>query len=235
MSKSRVLGLLLILGVGFLVLRPGDETSDTRESTGGSKSSTDQQFQPREPAFGDPSPDYGIAGQAGTQETAPSYASPARYPQQPYPRNQLEGYPAAYATSDPYGGQARIPTHGYKFRPLNDKEQKRAQTRIPEQYQPPTYSAPAARYHPPAPPSPYSAPAAPRSPQQEVYSFRPLEKSRASRGRWQGPYQQPDWRDDRYPLDPWTAPPDPQWGSTPPSQRMYPSYYRETSRRITAR
>ena len=226
MVKSRIVTLLLILGVVFLVFRPGDEPSDTRDRDRNS----DQQFQSREPAFLTPEQDYGIARRPGTQETAPSYPDSSSYPRTPY----SQSYSSGYGAPSPYDGQAPIQRNGYRFRPLGEREKKRMQKSNPDEYQAPHYSAQPAQRQPIAS-APYTEPSMGPDQWQQTYSFRPLEKPRTSRDRWQGPYQRPGWRDNRPTLDPWTTPPDPQWGSTPPTRRMYPSYSPSTSRRITAR
>jgi hypothetical protein len=229
-TKSRVVGLLLVLGSVLLVFRPGDEPSNSIERGGDSESSTDRQFQPREPAFLESRRDYGIAGNPGVREAPSPYGVQRPNARGTYPQRDSDGS----GTPGTYGGQAPIQTNGYRFRPLDEQEKERMQASHPERYQAPYYSAPAEQQQSIPRPT-YSAQSMAPGPQRETYSFRPLEKSRASRGRWQGPYQDPGWRGSRPPLDPWTAPPDPQWGSTPPAQRMYPSYLRDTSRRITAR
>ena len=134
MTKSRFIALLLVLGAGFLVLRPGDETSDTRDPGGDPESTTDQQFQPREPAFPEPDPDYGIADRYPVQEAPPSYGSPGNYPHQPY----AQSYTGAYGTRESYGGYNPARMNGYRFRPSNEQEQRRTQAPYTEQHQPPT-------------------------------------------------------------------------------------------------
>lgn len=247
-TKSRIVGLLTILVVGFLVLRPGDEPSESGDRNGDSGSATDRQLQPREPAFPRPSRDYGITSQPSPGHAPAPYGKREPLRQQPYPQIGSRGYGAPA----PYGQHARITPDGYRFRPLNEREQERMRARYPDQYpyadQYPGQTA--TRYDPPAQtypsyeaqprsPAPYSAPYSPpdaySDPRRESYSFRPLEKSPGARGRWQGPYQEPGRRYDRYPMEPWTAPSDPQWGSTPPAQRMYPNLYRNPGRRLTAR
>jgi hypothetical protein len=225
-TKSRIVALLLILGVGFLVFRPGDEPSDTHGRDSDSGSTTDQQFQPREPAFLTPGQDYGVARRPYIPEAAPSYGGSGPYPRTPFSQSYSSGYGAPV----PDGGQAPLQTDSYRFRPLGEREQRRMQTSYPDEHQAPHYSAHPAQRQPIAS-APYMAP----DRRQQAYNFRPLEKSRTSHGRWQGPYQQPGWRDNRPAFDPWTAPPDPQWGSTPPARRMYPSYSPNTSGRISAR
>ncbi|MCG6863599.1 MAG: hypothetical protein LJE70_20435 [Chromatiaceae bacterium] len=235
-TKSRIVALLAILVVGFLVLRSGDEPSDSGEKGGGSESATDRQLQPQEPGFLAPSREYGIAGRPGMDRDTRSDGS-----RWPYPST----YSPDYGIPDPYGAQAGIRTEGYRFRPLDDTEKSRAQAPYPDEYTG-RYTAPYdsfSQYYPspddqplPASPPSYSAPSAYPPSQQEAYSFRPLEKSPGARGRWQGPYQEPGWRrGDLYPMDPWQSPPNPQWGSMPPSHRMYPNLYRRPDRRLTAR
>lgn len=238
-TKSRMVGLLLILFVGFLVLRPGDEPSDS----GDSESATDRQFQPREPAFLAPERDYGIAGRPGASSSPPSYGAPKPTPPGSYPATSLapesylpesysRSYSGGYGAPDPYGRHVRPSMNGYRFRPLDEQEQRRMQAPYPNRYPTRHYPAPIARPEPIAP-APYSARTAYPEPAEEIYSFRPLE--RPTRGRWQGPYQDPGWRTDRGPTDPWSAPPPPQWGSMPPAQRMYPNLHRDSGRRMTSR
>ena len=243
-TKPRLIGLLTILVVGFLVLRSGDDAPDSGDRDGGSESATDRQLQPREPAFLTPSRDYGIAEQPGTGRASSPRDIPGSYPRSSYP----DGYPGRDWTASPYGSQAQIRTNGYRFRPLDEKVQTGAKARSSDQYvdrhsdQYRTPYTPNPWDHPYPNAQPRSAPAVPYSttpaypdPQQETYSFRPLEKSPGARGRWQGPYQEPGRRFDQYPMDPWTSPPHPQWGSMPPSQRMYPNRHRNPGRRLTAR
>jgi hypothetical protein len=242
-TKSRIVGLLLILFVGFLVLRPGDDPSDSGDRD--SESATDRQFQSREPAFLAPERDYGIAGRPGAGAAPrpygapPPYSEPPRYdvrgsyPPEPYAQESFtQDYPVGYGARAPYGGHARPSTGGYRFRPLDEQERRRTQKTYSDRYPTPYYPAPLARPEPVAP-APYSAGTAYPEPAEEIYSFRPLERS--ARGRWQGPYQDPGWRTDRGPTDPWSAPPPPQWGSMPPAQRMYPNLHRDFGRRMTSR
>jgi len=242
MTKSRLIGLLAILVVAFLVFRPGDEPSDADKGHGGLDSSTDRQLQPREPAFLRPGADYGLAQRRGAKPAPQPYGGWGYYPQGPYPNT----YQGGYGSPDRYGTQAQIRTDGYRFRPLSEQEKKRSQPSYADQYPtqyPTPYQEPAPYYpsaetqrHPAAQAPYYAQPSYPQR-QQEAYSFRPLEQSPAASGRWQSPYDQPGRGYDQYSQDPRTSPPDPQWGwdSTPPSQRMYPSYYRNLGRRLTAR
>jgi len=243
-SKSRIIGLLAITIVGFLILRTGDESADSRERGGDSGSATERQLQPREPAFLRPDREYGIAGRFDAGGAPSPYGREGGYPETGYP---YPDYPDSngYGVHDPYRANAQMGMNGYRFRPLDERE--RTQTGYPGQYAD-QYARP---YRPPIPhyPStgagqrpawqatPYSTPPAYADPRQEAYSFRPLEKSPAARGRWQGPYEQPGRRFDSYPTDPWTSPPAPQWGSTPtpPARRMYPSFQRDSRYRLTAR
>jgi len=213
-----------------VLLHSGDEPPDTRNQGSDSESATDQQFQPRQPAFLMPGREYGIASRPDSQEAWPAYGSPGSNPREP----SSQSYPGGYGAPDPYVGRDPIETNGYRFRPLGEREKRRMQVPVPDQHVAP-YSSGYAQLPPPVAPAPHSAPSMLPNPQQQTYSFRPLEKSPSSRGRWQGPYQRPGWRDDWHSSDPWAAPSDPQWGSTPPNQRMYPSYTRNTGRQITAR
>lgn len=229
-TKSRIVGLLLALGVVLLVYRSEDEPTDSNDRGSGTEPTKERQFQPREPAFLTPGENYGIAGRPGSEAALPSYADSDPYFRKPFPQGQS----GEYSTTRPYDGQAPIQANGYRFRPLGEQERRRMQESYPDQYRERNYSAYSAREQPFAP-TPYgTSPEYPNA-RQQVYSFRPLENSSGSRNRWQGPYQQPGWNDGRPPLDPWTAPPNPQWGSTPPVHRMYPSYSPDTSRRFAER
>jgi len=233
-TKSHIIGLLAILVVGFLIFRSGDEPSDSGDQPAGSESATDRRLQPREPAFQTPGSEHGIAGRLGARSAPPGYGSPHPYPAQPY----RDPYSGRFQTPRPYGGQASMATDGYRFRPLGKQEQERMQAAYPELYEE-GYATP---YYQPSPgarpretaPVPSAAPPTYREPASEIYGFRPLENSPGARGRWQGPYQEPG-RVDTYPTDPWMSPPLPEWGSTPPAQRMYPNFYRDSGRRLTAR
>lgn len=230
MTKSRIAGLLLILGVGFLILRPGDEPSDSNDRGDGSESATDRQFQRREPAFLTPEQDYGIAGRSDARSTPSPYDHPSAYPREYDP----QAYPNAYRSPAPYDGQERFATNGYRFRPLGERERQRIQSGYPDQY-PPTYYPTPETAPRPITPGTYSTRPRDRQPRQEIYSFRPLNKAGPAQGRWQGPYERPGWETNRSTIDPWTAPPDPRWGSMPPAQRMYPNLNRRSGRRLTAR
>jgi hypothetical protein len=230
-TKSRIVGLLVVLGVGLLVFRSEDEPADSNGGGSNSAPATEREFQPREPAFLTPGKDFGIANRLDYQQAPlPSYAGSSSY----LPKPHTQSYSGEYGAARALGGQAPIGSSGYRFRPLNKQEQRRMQESHADQYREPRYSNHAEREQPVAP-APYGI--SPTSPdrQKQVYTFRPLEDSSASRGRWQGPYQRPGWHDGRPPLDPWTAPPNPQWGSTPPAHRMYPSYSRDISRRFAGR
>ena len=230
MAKSHIVGLLLVLGVGFLVLRSGDEPSDGDQRGGESESATDTQFQPREPTFLAPRNDYGIADRSDPRSPPSAYDRPSAYRQQYDP----QAYPNAYRSPTPYDGQERFATNGYRFRPLGERERQRIQSGYPDQYPSTYYPTPEIAPRPTAPGA-YSTRPWDRQPRQENYSFRPLNKSEQARERWRGPYPRPGWDTDRSTIDPWTAPPDPQWGSTPPAQRMYPNLNRRSGRRLTAR
>lgn len=240
-TKSRIVGLLTILVVGFLVLRTEEEPSDMDHRNGDAESATNRQFQPREPAFLKSTRDYEIARQHSTGRASRPYGKPESYWQESYSEIPSDGY----GTPAPYGQQARLSVEGYRFRPLSEQEQVRVRERYPSQYSY-QYTAPynsPSQTHPSSEmqsqsyePTPYSPQGTYLDPLQEAYSFRPLENSPGARGRWQGPYQKPGQRYDRYPQDnPWATPSNPQWGSTPPAQRMYPSFYQDPGRRITAR
>lgn len=241
--KSRIFGLLTVLVVAFLIFGPEDEPTESEDRGGESKSATERRFQPREPAFQAPGHDYGIADRRGAG-TAPSpYYRPESFQQEPRP----QGYSGGYGISDSYSGHPEVATRGYRFRPLGEQEQRRTQTSHRDQYgdqyatpygQPPQYYATPETRPRADSAAPYSTSPAYGAPYQE-YSYRPLTKSPSARGRWQGPYESPDWdpsrRFDPYADDPWTAPPHPQWGSMPPSQRMYPNLYSSPGRRLSAR
>lgn len=230
MTKSRIAGLLLILGVGFIVLRPGDDSSDSGEREGGSDSSTEKQFQPREPTFLTPGQDYGIAGRCDTRRNGSLCSDSTAQPREYRPQSDADGY----RTPVPYSEQQPLSSNGYRFRPLSERERQRIRSTYPDQFATEYYSAPEIRPRP-ATPAPYAAQPQYFQPPQETYSYRPLNDSQPTRDRYQGPYQRPGWNTDRSNMDPWSAPPDPQWGSTPPTQRMYPNLYRNSGRRFTAR
>lgn len=271
--QLRIIGLLAILAVGFLILGPGDEPSDSDHQGGDPKSTTDRHFQPREPTLPVPTYDYGIVGQPGppaayseechkrpsagfcdgqtangdfpfpSSSTAysgrkgrslpgPRGASPSATPS--YGKRRAYPEPAYRGGYDPSDAQAWSQAGGYRFRPLTEREQKRRQktnpypNRYADHYTTPYPSHPQAQATvPPYPPS---------TPPTESYSFRPPQKSPGARGRWQGPsYRQPDRRFAPSPMAPETSPSYPQWGSTPPSRRMYPNLYRDLGCRLTAR
>lgn len=224
-TKSRIIGLVAILTAVFLILRSGDEPSDSDHQSSDSESTTDRHFQPREPTLPTPGYDYGIVGRPGARSGPPPDVGWGAHPNQPHPNP----YPGGYDTPDPWGAQAGVRTGGYRFRPLTEREQKRRQP-APYADHSATPSHPPPRTQAIAPPAYPSSPP-PSDSLQEIHSFRPQEKSPGARGRWQGPYEQlaPP------PMAPWSSPPHPQWGSTPPSQRMYPNLYRNPGRRLTAR
>jgi hypothetical protein len=244
-SKSRLLGLLVLLVVGFLVLRPEDEPSDSDNRSGDSKSATEGRLQPREPAFLLPERDYGVAGRPGAENAPRPHGSKGGLYPTETDTYSANAYPDSYEAHDPYGADAQMEAQGYRFRPLEGQKEEPTRAphadRLADQYARP-YDASPSYYQPyggaPQNPSPRPAPYPPldvNEPPQEAYSFRPLEKSPGARGRWQGPYEQPNRGFDPSRWNPWMAPPPPQWGSMPPSQRMYPNLYRTPDRRLTAR
>jgi len=283
-TKPRIIGLLTILVVCFLILRPGDESCDSDNRKNNAGSTNDRRLQPRISTSPTPSHNHGIVGWPGAQNTPPLYegvlqkplsrrgrARPERSegawgegskgrrpvpfatpsydrrgfrPEQPYPGLDYGGYGSPDPYSDPYGARTRTHTDGYRFRPLAEQALQHRQAPDPDRHQnrhamPPD---PSSRYRSPSPEQPQPTPPAPYPSQPayadhpwEVYSFRPLEKSPGARGRWQGPYGQPDRYSDPYLPDPWSPSPPPQWGSTPPAQRMYPSLSHDPGRRLSAR
>jgi len=231
-TKLRIIGLLTILVVCFLILRPGDEPCDSDSRKGNAGSTNDRRSQSRTSDFPTLSHNHGVVSRLSTQNTHPlyggkgvkrqrsvpfvtsSYGKQGIYPEQPYLGFDYGGY----GSPDPYGTRTRIHTDGYRFRPLAEQVQQ-------QQRQAPYSSQTAYADHP-----------------WEVYSFRPLEKSPGARGRWQGSHGQPDRHSDPYPSDlylpdPWLPSPLPlpQWGAAPPAQRMYPSLSRNPNRRLSAR
>ena len=240
-TKARLFGLLAVLILGFLILRPGEEPSDSGDRGDRPESATGRQSQPREPSFLAPRPDYGIAGSTNRAGTPPPYGRDA-FPRDPY-SDAYSDRAGAYAPSAP---ENRLATQGYRFRPLTEREQQRqrAQSSYPGEYAD-RYQAPydeSAPYYPSdeawegsSALAPYSEPRPYAQSQRDAYNFRPLEQSPAAQSRWQGPYPEPGQRFDPYSTDPWMSPPPPQWGSTPPAQRMYPSFYRDSGYRLTAR
>lgn len=242
-TKPRLAGLLAILVLGFLVLRTGDEPTDSVDRDTGSESATERQLQNREPAFLSPSRDYGIAERRDTGATSTPYDRPGVSRSGTYPEIRPDGHDSPFG----YRDQAWMGTQAYRFRPLSEQEQERIRQRPPDPYlgryvapvnELPRSYPPRGAQPQPVEPAPHSAPYAPMrtypDPPPDAYSFRPLEQSPGARGRWQGPYPEPGRRQDLYPMDPWTAP-SPQWGSTPPAQRMYPNLYRGSDSRLTAR
>jgi len=182
----------------------------------------------------------GVKGQRSVPFATPSYGKQGFYPEQPYPDLDHGGH----GSPDPYGARTRIHTDGYRFRPSVEQAQQHRQAPDPDRRQdryamphnpPPRYQSPPPEQPRPTPPAPYPSQPAYADHPWEVYNFRPLEKSPGARGRWQGPYEQPGQHIDPYSTDPWPPSPPPQWGSTPPSQRMYPSLSPDPSRRLTAR
>jgi hypothetical protein len=240
-TKARFFGLLAVLVLGFLIFRPGEEPSDSGNRGDRPESATGRQSQPREPSFLAPRPDYGIAGSTRPADTHPPYGRDA------FPRGSYsDAYSDRAGTYAPYAPDNRIAKQGYRFRPLTEREQQRqrAQPSYPSRYAD-KYRTPydeAAPYYPSdeawegsSALAPYSEPRPYAGSQRDAYNFRPLEQSPAAQGRWQGPYPEPGQRFDPYSTDPWMSPPPPQWGSTPPAQRMYPSYSRDFGYRLTAR
>jgi hypothetical protein len=245
-TKARFFGLLAVLILGFLILRPGEEPSDSGDRGDRPASATGRQPQPREPSFLAPRHDYGIAGATRPSGTPPPYGRRDDYTSGSYSDAYSDAYSDRAGTFDPYAPDYRNAAQGYRFRPLTEREQQRQraqssyQGRYADQYRTP-YDAPDP-YYPSngawddsAAPAPYSEPGSYAGPQQDAYDFRPLDQSPTAQGRWQGPYPEPGQRYDPYSTDPWMSPPPPQWGSTPPAQRMYPSYYRDSGYRLTAR
>lgn len=246
-TKLRIIGLLTILVVCFLILRPGDEPCDSDSRKGNAGSTNDRRSQSRTSDFPTLGHNRGIVSRLSTQNTPPLYDGVSQKPlsrrergwgkgvkgQRPvpfatssygrqgiYPEQPYLGLDyGGYGSPDPYGARSRIHTDGYRFRPLAEQvQQQQRQAPYPSQ---PAYPAYADYLW-------------------EVYSFRPLEKSPGARGRWQGPHGQPDRHSDPYYLDlyfpdPWSPSPLPQWGAAPSAQRMYPSLSRNPVRRLSAR
>jgi hypothetical protein len=240
MTRSRILGLLVLLTLGFLILRSEDEPPDSGNGGDGGESATDRQLQPREPTFLIPDREYGIAQRPGPGAVPSRYGKQEACPQATY----LDKNSGEYGSYAPYTADGEIRTDGYRFRPLDGEEQEDTEAPYPHRHrhpyataytQPAPYSPSSGAQRQPVGSTPYVSPPAYRDPQREIYSFRPLGKSSGARGRWQGPYGQPGGHFDRYPMDPWTTPPNPQWGAVPPSQRMYPNFYQDPNRRLTAR
>jgi hypothetical protein len=247
-TKSRVAGLLAVLAIGFLLFGPEDEPSHSDEQGNDSESETERRLVPREPSFRPPGQeDYGLAGRPGRSGAdtyrggwgspdANSY-SPDSYPPRSYPPAPHQRDPhGGYGGRGSFAGRDDMSMGGYRFRPFDVPEKQRVREQPADRF-PPPHSGPVARpwQNAPAPYSPYSSERGYYRTEPQSYSYRPLRKSPQARGRWQGPYGDPGWHPDWSPSDPWSAPPDPQWGSTPPSQRMYPSFHLDSGRRITSR
>lgn len=227
-TKSRLIGLLAILVVGLLILRSGDEPCDSGNRKDNLESAGGRRPPPRTSDFPTPSQDHGMVGRPGAQSAPPPYGKRGFYPEQPYPGLDYGGYGSSDPYGDPYGARTRIHTDGYHFRPLAEQAQRHRQAPDPDRRQdryamphspPSRYQSPPPEQPRPTPPVPYPSQPAYADHPWEVYNFRPLEKSPGARGRWQGPYGQPDRHLDPYPVDSWSPSPPPQWGSTPPSQR----------------
>lgn len=231
-TKSRLIGLLAILVVGLLILRSGDESCDSGKRSANAGSTNGQRPPPRTSDFPTPSQDHGMVGRPGAQNAPPPHSRRGFYPEQPYPGLDYGGYGSSDPCGDPYDARTRIHTDGYRFRPLAEQAQQDRQTPDPDRRQdryamphnpPSRYQSPPPEQRQPNPLAlypPYSSQPAYADHPWEIYNFRPLEKSPGARGRWQGPYGQPDRHLDPYPPAPWSPSPPPQWGSTAPSQRM---------------
>lgn len=241
-TKPCIIGLLAILVVCFLILRSGEEPSNSGNWSDNAGVSGDRRPRPRTPAFPTPSHDSGVVGRPGAQNKniPPLYSKGGFYPAQPYPGVDHGGY----GSPDPYSARTRIYTDDYRFRPLTEQEQGHRQTPDPARRQG-CYAVPynpLLRHQSPLPEQPQ--PTTPTSYTSQpvyadhpwgIYDFRPLEKSPGARGRWQGPYGQPDRQFAPYPPDPWSPSSPPQWGSTPPFQRMYPSLSPDPNCRLSMR
>lgn len=171
-----------------------------------------------------PSYGGGVADQRYGQVPEPSVSRGYGYDNGP---SSSVGYPLAQETYDP--------TEGYRFRPLSDSEKRRLGIESPAKYEAPAYRAPE-----PAPAAP-SYGTRPVYPQRGFggYSFRPLEQAPGAAGRWQGPYPDPAWAEDRGFVDRHQVDPSPQWGATPPPRppihQMYPSLDLAAGRTLSAR
>jgi len=227
-TQLRILGLIAILAVGFLILGPEDEPPGSdHQGQDPAESTTDRHLQPREPTLPILGYDYGIVGRRPDPYRAPRpYGERGTYPEPPYPYS--DAYHGGYVAPD---AQARTWTGGYRFRPLTERELERRQTTPYSD----RYADPYATPYPPYPQAQSSAPLYPFPPPPgEGYNFRPPRKSPGARGRWQGPsYSRPDHYPAPSPMAPGIAPPYPQWGSTPPSQHLYPNRYRRSDCRLT--
>jgi len=241
----------LVLGVAAVVVFwDGEETPDSKGTGVGGKaqSAPGHSAEPSQPKLLPPE------RRSGDTRTPPSRTGRSTYPD----------YPRAPGTSYPSARQAQDPMERFSFRPLTDRERKRIEAEYPQRgypsqadrnhgsprpadrsrEYPSAYDPAPAAPHPGATaPSDYAPyPAQPGYPgwERPGYSFRPLDKAPAARDRWQGPYQDRGWSGEQDYAERWTAPGEPQWGSTapvqPPSpQRMYPSWDLDTGRRLTSR
>jgi len=116
-SKSRLLGILALLVLAAIFLRPGEEASDSSDQGGKPESAIDRHLRPREPAFVDPERQYGIARRSDM------IRSPRDTGRQAAPYSHvLSG--GAYSSA-PYAGSAPSDARGYRYRPLTEREQKR--------------------------------------------------------------------------------------------------------------
>jgi hypothetical protein len=242
-NRRYVISVLVVAFLGWWLLWPDGQP--TKEKSGGteSESSIDPRrlIKEREPL--PPEERYGIA------ETSPSAAEETPFGKvRPYYYGQP--WPTERPATSTQRGPDSVPR--YTFRPLTDRERRRLETAPPVPYQ---YDHGTSQRRPVGIPKAFSGDSGYSYPQRHGspldtsqpnrwadgrYSFRPLESSPSRPQRWQGPYQEPvrDRRPDA--VEPWTTPPDPQWGSrppdywTPPTERMYPNTDWSSGETLTA-
>lgn len=232
--------------VGVYLFWPGDDTPDAEKRVGDADSGyrvapTEARPSPTARTYDSP-PARWLGAERYGRALQPSYgggAADQRYGGVPEP-SARGGYGHGYGDGPsssvgyPLAQQAYDPTEGYRFRPLSESEKRRYGIESRAQYEPPAYRAPES-----APTPSYGT--RPVYPQRGFggYSFRPLEQVPGASGRWQGPYPDPTWGEQRGFVDQHRVDPSPQWGATPPPRppihQMYPSLDVADGRTLSAR
>ena len=258
MNTKRYIATALIFAfLGWLVFWPEEQPPDQGDNGHEPESSIDTRRFLREPEPLPPEDRYGIAGM-----TSPPPKETPHGKVQDYYYGHTGPSESRYAPAQPQPE----PLERYTFRPLTERERRNLEAERPAAYPyyggttppdpsrtPQTYAERRGYSYPRERAAPGRADFAERQRQSqsqrsayadhrfgEHYSFRPLQHSPSSPQRWQGPYPQRAWSNRQDASEPWTAPPDPQWGSTPPdywtppTERMYPSLDRTWGKTLTA-
>jgi hypothetical protein len=258
-NKRYVAVSVLAAIFGYLVLWPSDESPEPTQDTRGAEPAREQQPQPREPDVST-RPEYGIAEELRAPPARPYYGAPPRrgmtggydaggygggYDSYGYPaggyesrgyagRMESNGYGDRYGAGGVYGDATQPSQEGFRYRPLGEKEKERIRSQYPGPVPGPYYADPLRRQPPVTGTGPYDAQPAYPAWEREGYGFRRWD-SAPDADSWRDPYRQRDQRRRPETIDPWASSPNPQWGSTPPAQRMYPSLTWEANRRLTYR